>query len=396
MNRRGTFLSNEMNQIHCREYMAYPIGFAPENAVGNFQNSRLKGIKPSRHQRLPPRPVSIDVAAVSKAQGATNPFLAASIFAMQEQEKIIEQRKRPVEVTETLTPQQQFARYGQDERLLAEIGRTKGEVMAAFSKKKFELQESQDVRDEINEYYNRIARGTSLVRPVVASAETRADQLLEQVKGIRTEVKNLKLSQQRTEVASREAITEKLLIFRRNLDTASKDELISKLNDYIYRFGLAEPSQSSLQALNMATLKSRLEELEKKRLEGVIEEIQTLSSGPRVRLETFKRNYEKLSDAEKTNVFEQMIDEVQLDLGIDDPDEFEARFGEVTLDNLVDYIKNNSLSLPNLTPPEQLSGFEPMLPPPVQGMPREAGEAGSSTDPPPTEAPTEAPTESTM
>lgn len=389
MNRRGTFLSNEMSKINCREYMSYPIGYSAENALGNFQNSRLKGIKPSRNQRLPPRPVSIDVAAVSKAQGATNPFLAASIYSLQEQEKIIEQRKRAVEVNEPLTPQQQLARYGQDERLLAEIGRTKGEVMSAFSKKKFELQESQDVRDEINEYYNRVSRGVGLVRPVVASAESRADQLLEQVKGIRTEVKNLKLSQQRTELASKEAITEKLLIFRRNLDTASKDELIFKLNDYIYRFGLAEASQSSLQALNMATLKSRLEGLEKKRLEGVIEEIQTLSSGPRVRLETFKKNYERLSNAEQTNVFEQMIDEVQLHLGIEDPDELEARFGVPTIDNLVDYIKNNSLPLPNLTPPEQISGVAPMLPPPVQGMPREAGDAGSSTDPPPTETPTE-------
>ena len=125
-------------------------------------------------------------------------------------------------------------------------------------------------------------------------------------------------------------------------------------------------------------------------MEGVIEEIQTLSSGPRVRLETFKQNYQRLSDAEKTNVFEQMIDEVQLDLGIDDPDEFEARFGEVTLDNLVDYIKNNNLSLPNLTPPEQLGGVAPMIPlPESQGMPRqptEAGDAESSTDPPPTES----------
>ena len=266
--------------------------------------------------------------------------------------------------------------------------------MAAFSKKKFELQESQDVRDEINEYYNRIARGTSLVRPVVASAETRADQLLEQVKGIRTDVKNLKLSQQRTEVASREAITEKLLIFKRNLDTASKDELISKLQEYIIRYGQPERAPSSLRAMNMVTLKKELEGLEKKRLEGVIKEIGTPSS---IRLETFKRNYERLSDAEKENVFDEMLDVIQLHLGIiDDPDEFEARFGEVTLDNIVDYIKNNSLPLPNLTPTEQLSGVAPMLPLPVQGMPREAGEAGSSTDPPPTEAPTETPTESTM
>ena len=100
---------------------------------------------------------------------------------------------------------------------------------------------------------------------------------------------------------------------------------------------------------------------------------------------------------EKENAFDEMLDVIQLHLGIiDDPDEFEARFGEVTLDNIVDYIKNNSLPLPNLTPTEQLSGVAPMLPLPVQGMPRAAGEAGSSTDPPPTAAPTETPTESTM
>jgi len=370
MNRRNTFLSNEMNQIHCREYSGYPLGFAAENAIGNFQNSRLKGIKPSRHQRLPPRPISIDVAAVSKAQGKTNPFLAASIYAMAEQEKIIEQRKRTVEINEPLTPREQFARYGNDERLLAMINRTKGEVMAAFSKKKFDLQESQDVRDEINEYYNQMSRGVGLVRPVVASAESRADQLLEQIKGIRTDVQNLKLSQQRTDSADRTAIAERLLLFRQNLDTASKDNLIFRLQDYIYRFGLTEQSQSSLQALNVVTLKARLEKLERKRLEGVIEEIQS-SSDTSDRLETFKQNYQRLSDGEKENIFEQMIDEVKNHLSITEDDEFESRFGVPTINNLVDYIKNNNLPLPDLTPQLQLSGIEPMLPvPESQGMPR--------------------------
>jgi len=359
-----------MNQIHCREYSAYPLGFAAENAIGNFQNSRLKGIKPSRHQRLPPRPVSIDVAAVSKAQGTKNPFLAASIYAMAEQEKIIEQRKRSVEVTETLTPRQQLARYGNDERLLSMINRTKGEVMTAFSKKKFELQESQDIRDEINEYYNQMSRGVGLVRPVVASAESRADQLLEQIKGIRTDVQNLKLSQQRTDSADRTAIAERLLLFRQNLDTASKDNLIFRLQDYIYRFGLTEQTPSSLQALNVVTLKARLEKLERKRLEGVIEEIQS-SSDTSDRLETFKQNYQRLSDGEKENVFEQMIDQVKNILSITEDDEFESRFGVPTINNLVDYIKNNYLALPDLTPPLQLSGIEPMLPvPESQGMPR--------------------------
>ena len=390
MNRRGTFLSNEMTSMHCREYMAYPIGFAAANSVGNFQNSRLKGIKPSRHQRLPPRPISIDVAAVSKAKGTSNPFLAASIFAMAEQEKIIEERKRAVIINEPLTPRQLLVRYGKDEKLLAEIGRTKGEVMSAYSKKKFDLQESQNIREEIDEYYNKLSRGTGLVRPVVASAETRAEQLLEQVKGIRTEVKNLKLSGQRAETSDREAIAEKLLIFRRNLDTATKDELIFKLQDYTVRYGLAEQTPSSLQAMNISTLKNRLEKLEKDRLQGVIEEIQTLSFTP-VRLDMFKRNYEKLSEAEKTNVFEQMIDEVQLDLGIDDPDELESRFGVPTIDNLVDYIKNNSLRLPDLTPPTQLSGIAPMQ----QPVPLE-GQSSVQTEAPGDVAPTETPTESTM
>lgn len=389
MNRRNTFLSNEMSSLHCREYMAYPLGYAPENAVGNFQNSRLKGIKPSRHQRLPPRPISIDVAAVSKAQGKTNPFLAASIFAMQEQEKIIEERKRPVEINEPLTMRQQLARYGNDERLLTMINRTKGEVMAAFSKKKFDLQESQDVRDEINEYYNQVSRGVGLVRPVVASAESRADQLLEQIKGIRTDVKNLKLSQQRTDSADRAAIAEKLLIFRQNLDTASKDNLIFRLQDYIYRFGLTEQSQSSLQALNVVTLKSKLEKLERKRLEGIIEEIQASSDNTSTRLETFKQNYQRLDDDEKENIFEQMIDEVQLHLSIEDPDEFESRFGVPTIDSLVDYMKNNNLPLPDLRPVPQLSGFEPMLPFPNQGMPR------PPEAPQPEAQPAEAPAEET-
>ena len=388
-NRRGTFLSNEMNQKHCREYSAYPIGFAAANSVGNFQNSRLKGIKPSRHQRLPPRPISIDVAAVSKAKGTSNPFLAASIYAIAEQEKIIEERKRFVEINEPLTPRQLLARYGRDNKLLAEIGRTRAEVMSAYSKKKFDLQESQNIREEIDEYYNKLSRGTGLVRPVVASAETRAEQLLEQVKGIRTEVKNLKLSGQRAETSDREAIAEKLLIFRRNLDTATKDELIFKLQDYTIRYGLPERTPSSLQSLNMVTLKKELEKLEKKRLEGVIEEIQTLSFTP-VRLETFKENYERLSDAEKTNVFEQMIDAVQLDLGIDDPDELESRFGVPTIDNLVDYIKNNSLRLPDLTPQTQLSGIAPMQPFPLEGQ------STVQTEQPGDVAPTEAPTESTM
>tara|TARA_R100001443_G_scaffold111017_1_gene123494 strand:- start:1690 stop:2862 length:1173 start_codon:yes stop_codon:yes gene_type:complete len=390
MNRRNTFLSNEMTQKNCREYMAFPIGYAAANSVGNFQNSRLKGIKPSRHQRLPPRPISIDVAAVSKAKGTSNPFLAASIYAMAEQEKIIEERKRPVTINEPLTPRQLLARYGKDEKLLAEIGKTRAEVMTAYSKKKFDLQESQNIREEIDEYYNKLSRGTGLVRPVVASAETRASQLLEQVKGIRTEVKNLKLSQQRAKTSDREAIAEKLLIFRRNLDTATKDELIFKLQDYIVRYGQPERTPSSLQALNMVTLKKELEKLEKQRLEGVIEEIQTLSFTP-VRLDMFKKNYERLSDAEKTNVFEQMIDEVQLDLGIDDPDELESRFGVPTIDNLVDYIKNNSLRLPDLTPPPQLSGIAPMQ----QPVPLE-GQSSVQTEEPGDAAPTEAPTESTM
>ncbi len=358
-NRRGTFLSDEMNQIHCREYSAYPLGYAAANSIGNFQNSRLKGIKPSRQQRLPPRPSSIDVAAVAKARGTSNPYLAATIIAMQEQEKIIAERKRPVEINEPLTPRQQLARYGNDERLLASINRTKGEVMAAFSKKKFDLQESQNVRDEISEYYNNISRGVSLVRPVIMSNQSRADQLLEQIKGIRTDVKNLKLSQQRTDSADRSTIAERLLLFRQNLDTASKDNLIFRLQDYIYRFGLSEQTPSSLQALNVATLKNRLEKIERKRLEGVIEEIQSSSDTP-ARLQRFKQNYETLSNAEKENVFEQMIDEVQLHLGIEDPDEFESRFGVPTVDNLVDYIKNNYLALPDLTPSVEFSGIAPM------------------------------------
>lgn len=354
-NRRGTFLSDEMTKMHCREYGAYPLGYAAANSIGNFQNSRLKGIKPSRHQRLPPRPSSIDVAAVAKAKGTSNPYLAATIIAMQEQEKIIEERKRPVQINEPLTARQLYIRYGKDNNLLAGIGRTQKEVMRAFRPDKFDLQESQDIRDEISEYYQNISRGVSLVRPVVMSDQSRADQLLEQIKGIRTDVKNMKLSQQRTNTADRSAIAEKLLTFRQNLDSASKDNLIFRVQDYIYRYGLAEQTPSSLQAMNIATLKNRLENLERKRLEGLLEEIQSVSNTPDM-LNMFKRNYENLSTAEKDNTYDLMIDEIKIHLGITEDDELENTIGQVTIDNLIDYIKNNNLPLPYIDPTEQLSG----------------------------------------
>ena len=81
-----------------------------------------------------------------------------------------------------------------------------------------------------------------------------------------------------------------------------------------------------------------------------------------------------------------MIDEVKNHLSITEDDEFESRFGVPTINNLVDYIKNNYLALPDLRPLEQLSGIEPMLPvPESQGMPR-TPEAPQPEAPPPEDA----------
>ena len=81
-----------------------------------------------------------------------------------------------------------------------------------------------------------------------------------------------------------------------------------------------------------------------------------------------------------------MANEVQSHLGVSTKEDLEFNIGDISLDNLVDYIKNNSLALPNLTPPIQLTGIAPMQ----QSL---TAEAGSSTDQAPS---TEAPTESTM
>jgi len=375
-NRRGTFLSDASSMADCVEYHAYPLGYAAENDVGSFQNPSLPGIKPSRHQRLPPRPSSIDVMAVSKSRSSTNPFEASTMLASVERARVVEQMKRPIErIRPPLSARELYRHYGRDERMMSEIGVTREDVMRAFSQKNFTTREATIVRSLVKEYDDRTRVGVGLVRPTYASEETRASQLLEQVKGIRTELQNLKVRMGSEPSAP---VAERLLAYRRDLDAASKAELSQKLATEYNT--LSVPVSEHLGSTStVSQLKNELERVERGRLEGVYKSLTTLTNVTQASLQQFRESFRAMSSSDKDATRDALLQTVMDSLGVNTEEEVRDALGSSDIDKLVDFAKDNTLPLP-------VAGGMPSTPQLSEIMKKEGGstEVGQSTDVPST------------
>ena len=189
-NRAGTFLSDDMMKKHCYGFDAYPLGYALEHAKPNFVNPKLPGIKPPRQRRLPPRPVSVDVKAVMEAQDCcpTRAYAASTVLLEFERQKIIESKKRPVQIKAPLSAID-FQVMGASPQLRNATGLTADQIQEAFENRDQPrmdaITQAYDTlrREEFDQdNYEKVLKG---IRQTMTS-KPRGDQILEEVRGIKT------------------------------------------------------------------------------------------------------------------------------------------------------------------------------------------------------------------
>lgn len=209
---------------HCYGYNAMPLGLATEQAFGGFQSAKFPGIKPPRGQRLAPRPVSVDVKAVTEGQECcpTNAFQAATTLMEFERTKIEQAQRAPVRIDPPLGGFLKVSSKTMRADLVSKTGLTARRVRLVLANPELDASTREDyskiarVVGEIQAEQSRQA--VSIVRSTVTS-EPLGDQILEQIRGVRSEltasltppsdVRAIELSVKTFETAERRSLQEK-------------------------------------------------------------------------------------------------------------------------------------------------------------------------------------------
>ena len=350
-NRRGTFLSDEMMKKNCIEYTAYPVNFASEYDAGNLLNSKLRGIKPPRKQRIAARPSSIDVYAVAKSKmvNPNNPSLAANGIADLERTKIIQERIRPVKDFKILTAFEQMDLYGDvAEQVYQNLGITAAEARNAFevfSAENVALQ--QRIQAELD------SLNRSIVVPAMTQEKTATDQMLEQLKGVRNEVENLRIEIDRRAVD--DTLRQRVEAKRADLQSATKPQLIAILEQNIeIRRNAGLPQLTGARILTPSQRQqSRKDQILNEIMLYFSDEQQTILENASVSaisapIREFKRQYEGISTEDKRDIIDDMVAQIIVNESLSSIEQVRQLLGSLDIDKLVDYFKNNRLALPNI------------------------------------------------
>jgi hypothetical protein len=232
-------------------------------------------------------------------------------------------------------------RYLNDPDLLSVIGKTKPEMRKIFKSKQLtDAFFTPEMKQKIEQHYKDTRKGVDIVRPTIMTSETRASQMLEQVKGIKTQLENLRLRTEQQQ--SRESITQQLLNYSRSLDDASLDVLKTKFSTV--QTQLSVPQRSVPRTKR--DLKDKLMEYEKGRLEGVYKQIDNLADlAQRQMITRFRDRYESLSDADKTTERLSLLKTVSDYMAVPE-DDVATQLGGDDIDDLLDFAKSHALPLP--------------------------------------------------
>jgi len=356
MNRRGTFLGDQMSMKNCVEFTAYPVNYASENAPGNLMNSRLPGIKPPRRQRIAPRPSSVDVYAVAKAGqiDPVNRYGAANTIVALERTKIKEERNIPIKpFRPRMTAAEQFAIYGGvEESVLARIGITEQTARDAFDPMGLGgTQDGAGIRQAIQDSLDELQAPT--IAPTFARGATLSEQMLQQLKGVRTEVENLRLEIDQRAIDT--TLQQRIDMERTRLVGQSKPQLQTILQQAIASraaSGLGDLPAGSIKTASQRQ-QSRKDQLLNEILLYYTEEQRTIlenasQANVSVPIRLFKRSYEGISVDDREEIRRQMIEAIQNEEALSSGDEVRALLGNLDIDTLVDYFKDNRLALPDL------------------------------------------------